>query len=287
VYRDTRIYAGRYTGIFDNPFIFRRIYEGANVPFYEHAIVTVAMDYHVYASETAFFKFDGNGEPEYFGPLEACGGAFFDGLSAADRQDVFSAENPITEEVYFCTPTRVLAFDYAFQSASTINVAYSAAAFVQKPTDSLVAGENWLLLGLGEKVMLYGATGDGWETYQRDGVAYDCTLKFGAFCASSETMEKDMLEYVLQLASGVPATAVIELAMFATHDPAAPITSLFTYLFPAPTTRNRVPLLFRAVYFQDQIKVTTSTDADVQLSSRTMKYAYIGSVRINSAPTPR
>jgi hypothetical protein len=280
VYRDTGIFHGRYTGEVENPFVFQPVYSGRNVPFYQDAIQELFGDRHVYPTENAFYVYDGTGEPTLFGALDVVSSVFFDGITDANA---FSAHNPITKELWFFATNGVLAYDYLTNSASWIDRAYTAAAYVRKPdgTSSTTPSDWWFIMARAGRVLCYGLTHNGAGTFLRvkdsDATtqAYTALLRSGLMYAGDENNEKDLYAFTPILGSQTGHVDV-HVRLYGCDNPAISPELLCDVLLDEPTVVNEVSVFFRNIYFQDEIEVTVS-GVRVDLSARQYKLARVGS----------
>jgi hypothetical protein len=81
------------------------------------------------------------------------GSAVTASLQALNNIGVFSAENPITKEIFVCFPTsqspdKAIRFDYFTGEVSTTSAAYTAAAAVKRPVAGIQVGpsEDWFIM---------------------------------------------------------------------------------------------------------------------------------------------
>ena len=276
IYRDTSIWVARYTGVKESPFVFREVYKGEKTLYYQNTLVGMG-DYHLFASAGQFFKFDGSGEPTYAEVLNFAKNVFFDGLDISQTDSAFAARNSLTNEVWFCQPQRILAFDYQFNTCSKIDVPYTACAMVTRPKAShneTRLDEKWFIMAVDGAIVQYGLTNEGFKTYQRREQPYTCTLRSGLWSMGRESDRKDIRVYAPQLSTD-SATAMCRIKVFGCATPDEAPRLLFDVT--RNNRSNEVHCLFQEVFFQDELSVTTHVDAGVRFSSRTFKGAIVAS----------
>lgn len=280
VYRETGIFHGRYTGQVETPFMFTPIYGGRNVPFYPHAIQELSGDRHVYPTETAFYVYDGAGEPTLFQPLHDAKDLFFIG---AQPGDVFAAHNPLTMELWFFTTNGVLTYDYVKGTAAWIDEAYSAFAYVRKPdgTNSTGPSDYWFLLSRAGRVLRYGLSQTGVGSYFRVSdstglpVPYTASIRSGLFGGGNENDEKDLLAFT-PLLSSLSNDVDLRVTLFGCDNPSRDPQVLCEVTLDEPLVAPTIPCFFRNIYFQDQIDVLVSGVA-FELTARQYKLNRVAS----------
>lgn len=272
VYRDTRIFLGRYTGDADAPFDFTRGYIGRNVPYYEDSLVDVRGQYHLYATPNGYYKYYGVDEPQKEEVLTQCENYFYDNTEPSDAALLHGRDNPMTGEVFLSNPAGVLAMDYKFHTVSWIDETYDSFGYVAKPGAS--DNERWFLLSKSGKIYRYGL-GPGFETFLRDGAAAASSLKYGYWNGGNEYNEFDLVAYIPVLASG-SVDIDMEIRVWGAKNPASAPELFFMKELSAPVSRNLIPCLFRCVYFQDEISIVGIQDTDAKISSKMFKIANIG-----------
>jgi hypothetical protein len=274
VYRSTRIFVGRHTGVLGAPFDFKRRYEGGNVPKWPDAIVSVGElgdGVHLYPAEGGrFYTFDGIGpDPVLHKVCDDARNLIFDGTTPAS--DVWAINNPLTKEVWFCRPGKVMAFDYEFNTASEIDAEIHAAAFVQRPNST----DKWFIIAIEGVVYTYGLVKTAeveTVTYHRDGVNAIPSIKFGLTSLGSATYEKTVHGYVALLGSGTP-DITLELKLWSINDAQETPDLILTDAING----SAWDLFFQEVYFQDQLRVTSAADVNFQLVGRAVYRSMVGS----------
>lgn len=291
VYRNRSIFLGSYTGSAASPISFEKIYEGDKNLYYRYTLATVAGSYHIFAGANSILQFDlTNRFPQEVQALELCKNLFYDSASLVNENFIFATNNPITKEVWFCYPvsetglsgtgtgSRVLAFDYAYNTASTIDVGFSAAEYVEKPLSVVAsrATENWFIMGTYDGFVLqYGKTNEGFEYYSRIGEAYTSTLQAGLTSPGTDFNEGDMRSYVLKYSSQSEDWPVT-VTLYKTNSPHKPVTQFASRGFVDPIDHNLFPVWARAIYFQDKLTVA-GLDNPVRLSARVFEFSTVDS----------
>jgi hypothetical protein len=268
VIRSTGIYMGRYTGDPSAPFVFTPKYTGSNVPQWPDAIANIKGDYLLYpAVGNRMVRFDGVTWPEIHETTDQAASLFFDGYDQDD--EVFTVENPIEKEWWFCYPDTTLCVDYdtAGGTLSELDQAFNAAAVVHKTGTTDV----WFIMAITRFIytygLVYGITPI--ETWLRDGVAVDSVMKFGMNSFGDQGNEKLLLSLTPILSSSSPDVD-IELQIYGAHNPNATPVALLSPVESLPTPRgnNFVTLAFQTLYAQDEITLVEATDIDARYSMR-------------------
>ena len=307
VYRDTGIFVGRYTAVLEQPFLFKRVYNGLNVPYYPDTVIEVQGVGHLYCGQKRFFLFDGIDEPKIFQTLDLARKSFLF-YASADRYSAFALQQPETREVWFGTPSYTLCYDYESKTASAINTGITAAAQITMPE----TGEQRLLLANVESDVSYGVLtsvyspsrqmtfsylhrfqekfsslglyGGGMFTRYpwNDGMnpeQYDSVLVSGLWSLGDDFNEKTIRSYVLQLASGSAASGwAIKVKLTARHEANEEGRTLFERTVTPPDFTNgrlMLPIYFNGTFFQDEIMISGTTD--VQIVARTIEVAGVPS----------
>lgn len=266
IYRETGIFTGRYTGNKAAPWVWSKIRPTRNVPAFEYAIANPTGEYHVYPSYGSFYTFDGSGDPQIHKEIELSKNLFYNGLNyTSNADDVFVFDNTLTKELFFCRPGSTFVYDYQFNKCSTINVQYTAAAWVTKPGTQmmvvLVARNNTVLrYGLDEAQA--GADVGARIFYREDIVSaaiivtgYTCYLLSGMTHAGDEFNEKILRSFVPQLMTD---EQIIEayISLFATEHPDKNVKQLFRREL-LDVRQSLIPCFFQQTYFQDRIEIRT------------------------------
>lgn len=270
VYRETGIWIGRYTGSYENPLQFKPAYTGANVPAYSRAIADVQGDYHLYATAAKFYYFDGAGDPRVHDVLDDCATLFFSGLTPSVAYKAFAVHNPITLEIWFHCPNGVLAYDYKEGTASWIDQAYGASAYVRRPGGT----EYWFILALGGQVLQYGALAGGMLCIRRLGVAVTHSLKHGEVHLNDDENEKDLVSY-MPLFSRVQNPVTVTL--YGRDNISAAAETLLTQAISDVVNDPLIETFYRNIYFQDRVQYTSNTDDPVGYVGSTFTFDVIRS----------
>lgn len=287
-YRSTRIFVGRYTATPGAPFDFKRRYEGEDVPKWAEAVVDVNGKYHLYPGEGGrFYSFDGIGpQVNVHRTCDDARNLLFDGVTPGS--DIWAIDNPLTKEIWFCRPGKIMAYDYFFDSVSEIDAEIHAAAFVQRPNST----DKWFILAIEGYIFTYGLVKTAQVeilTWLRDspapvqiiGPAPAPLVKFGLAALGSAMYEKDISTYILKLGNDT-LDSTVELKLWSTRDAHETPTLLFTDAQAGPTYKWDV--FYRDVYFQDQLRVTSETDRDFQLVGRIIDKSVIRSHGVTRSP---
>jgi hypothetical protein len=283
VYRDTGIFTGRYTGILESPFQFRKEYAGRNVPYFKETLIDVRGEYHLYAGIERFWRFHGVGEPQQDPVMIFCQDRFYTDPDSVEGKLCFAKDNPNTREVWIANGQRTIAFSYAYDSAQVIDLAYTALGFLRRPNLSEPGNapiENWMVSSIAGTLYREGVGN------LRDGTPYVCEILSGFFSVGTEYTEKDIVGYVLVLGTGSPNHPV-EITLFKAKNPGSAKTTLFTRSIPTPNVENLIPAWFRGIYFQDRIRITTSaTSGNIKLTSRMIDLGRVDSKSATRTATP-
>lgn len=282
LYRETCIYVGRYTGDADNPFVYIPRFpnqdQTVNVPIWGDAIANHNGEYHIYpGTGNRFYKFDGVSWPDIHQVCDAARGVFFAEVTIDD--ECFAISNPLTKEVWFCSPVQTFAFDTEFNSASEIDAVFGAGAMVRDPSSN----DQWFILGIATKVYTYGLVVNAatpLQTWLRDSVAPTARLKSGLISARLFTDEKMLISYTPVLAS--PSDdAAITVQLYSTYSPSAAPVALLSPVesLPAPSGECFFTTAYQAIFFQDEIVLVTGDDIDFQISQRIFEFDRVGDAR--------
>ena len=116
IYKETSIFLCRQSG---SSFVFSPPIKipVSSALFYRNTLIDVGGNYHLYASENQFCRFDMTNQVPIAVPLiKTCQDVFFDAVSSEVMERVFAADNQITSEIYFAFPSdeadRALVFEY-------------------------------------------------------------------------------------------------------------------------------------------------------------------------------
>lgn len=293
IYKDTDIFLANFTGSPDTPWNFRQIRVPLAKNLYYRYTLTLAQGlFHVYAGRSSFYRFDlTTRQPTEIPSAELVSNLFFDVATIERTNEIFAADNSITNETFVVVPTegedKVICADYLFGTISTSNIAITGAGTVKRPETGISIGEteDWFVMGTARGVALVYGRADGpqpfWSNarqifYRREAnpynatkQAYTSTLHGGMASFGSPFHEKDLLEYVIYLASSSPDTPMTVELWGTRNTPETP-TLLATLVFTNPTSRNLMPVFFRQNYFQDRLTVN-GTDNPFRMAMRTWR----------------
>jgi hypothetical protein len=314
IYKDTTIFLAAYTGDNVKPFVFERV----GIPHdrtlhYRNTLVCINGLAHVFAGRREFYQFDLTTRiPTQVPSADLVENLFFDYANIEDTESIFAADNTNTQEIWIVIPANtadpVLAYDYKYQTFSTVDFAPSAAATVKDAVFPLVRETgNQFLIGTSTGVLLmYGLTTEprsSWDnerqiTYRRndrpysaDKDDYDSTLTSSLIHFGDPFNEKHISNYVLQFSS-VPEIALPD-------DPQSPdITVTFNTSKNQKGTLNYlgkvnildsnkhglVPMHSTFHYFQDNV-VASGSNNPMRVHMRTFDVRMLGSKSFSKRPT--
>ena len=298
VCKDTTFFLGRFTGDTDNPFSFQIAYRGDRTLFWRWTLIIVQGDYLLYAGRNGFYTFDLTTQsPREQEKLSLCENVFFDAISKEDLDRIYSAENRITQEIWFCFPgadiDQAICYDYTWNTCSTIDKYYSAASTINSPVEGIQSGarEDRFVMGSSVGTIYTYAKSDlpraqfanNDSAWRRDGyydienelwiddVAYDSLIEFGMGDFGDSFNEKELRGYVIHLGSASPA-APITIELLGGNVTNGNFNSLFTEVIEDPPTRPYIPTHYLYNYFKDKILVTGSKEQMI-LAARTFVLA--------------
>lgn len=286
IYKDTSIFIAEYTGSITAPFKFRLIkVPDSKTLYYKNTLITVKESVHIYAGRDNFYAFDlSTRGPKELIPGQAVKDLFFDVVDITKTDDVFSADNVLTNEIWVGLPSsaptikhKTICLDYISNTMSTTAVEIGAAASVKQPPSD---NQNWFLMGTKNGVITrYGLTNEtqsSWGDkkaiyYRMDANPYSSTqnqyesrIKSGLTNFGDAYNEKDLRGYVVQLASQQDNNATLNIKLYGYDNPysdADTLTGGSAYQITNPKGQNLVPVFYRQHLFQDEIMVTGTTNA--------------------------
>ena len=159
IYKKTAIaYLATYTGQAEAPFSYEKVsFPGSAAALhFSNSLVSIGGLFHIYAGREGFYQFDLSSRvPREMPVLQPCQRLFFE--QAANDDDVFTAENALTREIFFCFKSakadRALCYDYVYGTARTTSAEMQSAATIYKPGTS----EQWFVMGGNDgKLFRYG-----------------------------------------------------------------------------------------------------------------------------------
>ncbi len=225
IYKDTSFFLGRFTGLVAQPFVFELVPAAhGQTLHYRFTLANLNGRAHIYAGRNSFYTFDLTTRlPQLMQKADLVQDLFYDYASFANTNAIFTADNQVTQELYFVCPQNtgdpVLAYDYRYDTFSTSDMQFTAGAMVKSPADNTASEtEDWFVMGNSAgTVLIYGSTtgpvplwDNGKEIYYRRSArpysplktgAYDSVLRSGQSDFGDEMNEKRMTRYVAQFAS--------------------------------------------------------------------------------------
>jgi hypothetical protein len=311
VYKDTNLFIGTYTGIAANPFEFERvnIQQGRGL-FYRHTLVSIGDIQHVYAGRDRFYQFNlTTRQPQYLANSDLVGNVFYDYARLADTERIYAADNHPSQEIWVVCPantaTPVLAYDYLYNTFSTVDFAPSAAATVKEAVFPILRETgNWFLLGTTQGVLLfYGlatepvaawhvASPQSWQDgkriyYRRSARPYNATLVGITSTLTGGKMhfgelhgEHELTSYVIQLSSQPQVEGSTQplytASLYASLNQLAAEDLVGTVTITNAEDHGLIPVHSIAHFFRDTITVT-GTNNPIRIHSRTFDYFYVNS----------
>lgn len=293
IYKDTDIFLANFTGSPDTPWNFRQIRVPLAKNLYYRFTLTLAQGlFHVYAGRSSFYRFDlTTRQPTEIPSAELVSNLFFDVVTIERTNEIFAADNSITNETFVVVPTegedKVICADYLFGTISTSNIAITGAGTMKRPETGISIGEteDWFVMGTARGVALVYGKADGpqpfWSNareifYRREANPYNATkgayvstLHGGMASFGSPFNEKDLLEYLPYLASQSPNTTFL-VELYGTRNTPETPSLLASRTFTNPVAKNLMPVFFRKNYFQDRLTVT-GLDNPFRLAMRTWR----------------
>lgn len=163
IYKETSIFLMAHTNNVAAPFQFERVAipPGTNL-YYRDTLAMIEGMTHVYAGSDQFYRFDLNTRvpQEMVNELQPCQETFFKSADLEDDSLIFAADNPLTNEIFFCFPENedgdcAMRYDYRHGTTSTTSAAYTAGGFVRRP-EAVEGRDDWFVVGTRYGVMRYG-----------------------------------------------------------------------------------------------------------------------------------
>lgn len=278
IYKGTSIFLCSYTGLVEAPFTF----EGITIPEsvalrYRWSLIDAGGMFHIYAGSNSFYKFDlSTQRPQVIPQLDLISDIFYGQVDLSDQENVFSADNAVSNEVFIWFPSetddKAICFDYKHETASTIDFAMTGAGSIKKPSSGAAVGatEGLFLMGnTSGTILIYGRADSAraaWSNekeifYRRSAYPFSATKTgitstlisgLGDFGAAHNL--KTILRYVLYLASQ-SENAGVTLSVYGTRNPSEPETLLFQDYIRSPRTENMISCVFRNYYFRYKISI--------------------------------
>lgn len=162
--KETSIFLMSDSGQLNPPFAFDIVYGGSKggdrsgALAFPNAVANVDDEFLLYPGENDFYRFDlVTRSPKIFSALHNCRNLFFDAIERGG--DCFAADNGVTREIWFSFPdsttgTKLLRFDYLFNTVSQSNQKVLAACTVNRPNCGNGNGldlldEKWFTVAVG------------------------------------------------------------------------------------------------------------------------------------------
>jgi hypothetical protein len=286
-YRKGGIYVGRYTGLAidengntTGPFTWRERYTGFNIPRYGDCIANILGEYHLYPAEGGrFYAFDGNTNPVIHPQSDAAQNLFFDGID--DAYEPWALENPLTKEWWFFRNSKVFCYDYEFKTVSIIDAQIDAAVFALRPGST----DRWFILGIQNLIMTYGLVEGPTpiNVWLRDGAPAVPRIRSGYIDAGDSFNEKTLLSITPVMATR-SADISWTVQIYGAWNPSVPAVTLMVppQVLPTPENENWVACFYQSLYFQYEIEVIGTVDADARLSMTIMEFDKVNAGRVNT-----
>lgn len=295
IHKDRSIFMAAYSGDAARPIVFRRvIVPHDRTIHFRNCGVTINDESHIFPGRNAFWSFD-PATLKLRGILGAdlVENTFFGFATAAATEDIFSADNAVTQEVWWFNaqnPTDpILCFDYRWSTFSTADlkgflhsngnamqsVTVTAAASLQGP--SAYAGgetETWFVMGCSDgRLLTYGAvTGiaggaPNWPSrsvYYRQPTTdaatrsgYDCVLASGLSNFKDEINQKQFQGYLIQFGDQVSDTPAVNIQFWTARNQAAGQVMAGQKTIADAVRHGFVPIHFMAHNMKDVVTART------------------------------
>lgn len=293
VYKDGGIHLVRYTGVQSAPFDSVRI-KGADENkslYYANTLISAVdrngVEFHLYAGRNAFYRFDLTTQnPQEMLVFESAKKDFFTSAVMGDASLVFSADNPITKEIFIFYPglnsDHGLRYSYFTESLSTTDMACTAAAHISKPNSTPTAlAERWFVLGLASgAIVLSGITdhpqskwnGQSAIFYRRAAYpftsiksGYAAILRYGYGAYGSRRSEKDIDSYTVLFAEADDTDALVVRLYRASNPNQSPALLGTRSITP---NANNIPAVFNFLFLQEEFTVTTPLSGPMEIAGK-------------------
>lgn len=269
VYKSNGIYVGYYTGSTSQPFAFDQVYTGSRTPKWRYTLCNVGGTEHVFAGDRYFYRFTlGSTEPKIHAVLDMCRRSqFFDLVGAQNENDIYAADNPTTNEIWFFRGTGALAYDYAHECCDEVtDAAFTAAIAIRKPLTGDRADESvlWFIMGTSDgQVIQYGRTNLEVLTMTRLGVAFASTWRTGLIDMGSRWVSKIVTSWVI-LNSVAASSAVMSFQLYGTMRDNLAATLLETKTITNADIPTIVYLYYESTYFSEAISCSATSQVRIQ-----------------------
>ena len=174
VYRDSGFFFLSRSNVTLEPFAVEPKYTGGRVADYRHTISNLDGKRHIFLGSSGVYSISrSSAEPEPVGVFEM-GPSFWKQIPPEYAEFVYSADNPVTRELFFNVPTGymsnsageyidqtgavtqkplidwgTIAYDYISKTLSQIDASFTSACYARKPRMKRVGPEqSWFLMGL-------------------------------------------------------------------------------------------------------------------------------------------
>ncbi len=289
------------------PFTFESRYTGPRTAILRNTIISLGGKSHYFAGTDGVYELTrASVEPRLVGAMEI-GPEWWSTISQSEMEFVYSVDNPITREIFFCYPpdsgVGTVAYDYTQKTISEIDVSFTAGTEIRKPRDSVLGPEEkWFIMGVfqgslpdgkspvgaltqsynhnGGIVVRYGRGPNGYEVYNRMGSAYTSNLTSGMIDFQDTFSDKEMRSYALQLASNIkPSSGNLPPAKVTVYTAYSVAGTKYAFGEDGDSSavalndledENTIPLFLRAPYYQDEI-IVEGKDNPIKIVGRTFE----------------
>lgn len=297
LYKDSNIFVGRYTGIAERPFEFERIVASHGRSLYfRNTLVSINNRVHFYAGRNRFYQFDLISRVPT--PIEAAdyvSNLFYDTANIADTEQIYAADNHLTQEVWITCPsslTKTLCFDHVYNTFSTIDFAFTAAAPVKDPSAPLIKEtSNWFLMGTSNGVIVqYGLSDkptNAWSNqksiwYRRNSRPYSATkesyksiLSSGLIHFGDPYNEKQVTAYNLQFSSQQIDGPAADVSFYSSLNQESNEALIGKSKISYTDGHGLIPIHAVSHYIRDEI--TASVQKPIRIHQRTWEFRPVSS----------
>jgi|TARA_Y100000310_G_scaffold175913_1_gene176029 hypothetical protein len=162
VFKATTIMVLTYSGDSEAPFNPTIVHRGSNLWWRWTLSKPKDKDILIFAGEYDFFQFSiASQKPKPVPALSFARDLFFENVDAEVKEKVYACDNEATQEIWFNFPYNALAFDYKFNTVSTVGRYYSGAKTITRPRELVTqrSEERWFVGGREDgEVLTYGLT---------------------------------------------------------------------------------------------------------------------------------
>lgn len=299
IFLDESIFVCDYTGDVAKPFAFNRVYQGNDSVYFKNTLTNPKGDYLVYAANTGFYRFDLTVQiPQRLEMFDYIDNQFYPTAKVSDTDEIFAGVCQPTKEIFFMFPAGVngvqgIAYDFRYETISTLGVAYTAVNTVKRPVPGIPVGvqEDWCVCGGADgTVILYGKAngpqeqwGGASAMFNRRGSAYTSTLRSGLF--GGGWREMDITGYLPEISSlSRPNITGLTVNLYGFRNSAEAPKLLFSRAIPKPDQQNLIPCFFRKNYLQDEI-VVSGTNNPIRIAARSVEAGGVNSDSQTRRPT--